>query len=255
MIQPHRGVDASAPPEPIIFCDFDGTITRVDVTDEILIRLADPAWREIESLWTAGTIGSRECLERQLALVKTSAQELNALIDSIPIDPAFAKFVRFVQRSRIPFVVVSDGLDCVIRRVLAHAGLHSRGRNGIHFYSSSGRLIKGRLAVSFPHATANCAHGCATCKPQIIRALREDRWPVIYIGDGLSDRHAVAEADFVCARQPLLDFCRSKGIPARPFNTFDDIECALAGWLGSHTTDETAKTERSRALAAFAANE
>jgi 2,3-diketo-5-methylthio-1-phosphopentane phosphatase len=255
MILPHRGVDASAPPEPIIFCDFDGTITLADVTDEILIRLADPAWREIERLWTAGTIGSRECLERQLALVKASRQELSALIDSIPVDPGFRKFVRLVRRKRIPFVVVSDGLDYVIRRVLAHAGLHSRGRNGIHFYSSAGRLIKGRFAVSFPHAAASCAHGCATCKPQVIQALREDHWPVIYIGDGLSDRHAVAEADFVYARQPLLDFCRSKGIPARAFNTFADIECALARWLGGSVTDEFVEAERSRALAAFAASE
>ncbi len=33
---------------PIVFSDFDGTITQIDVTDEILSELAHPGWEEIE---------------------------------------------------------------------------------------------------------------------------------------------------------------------------------------------------------------
>jgi len=32
---------------PIVFCDFDGTITAVDVPDEILTQLAHPSRREV----------------------------------------------------------------------------------------------------------------------------------------------------------------------------------------------------------------
>lgn len=228
------------PPRPIVFSDFDGTITLADVTDEILRRLADPAWQAIERLWKEGKIGSRECLERQLALVETTPDELNALIDSIPLDPGFAGFVRFVRKNHVPFVVTSDGLDYVIRRVLTHAGLHLRPRNGAQFFSTSGRLVKGRLKISFPHA--GCQHGCATCKPEIIHQLRGEHWPVFYIGDGLSDQHAVRHAGFVYARQPLLGICRKQNIPCRPFETFSDIERDLARWLGGD-----AKTEISEA--------
>ncbi len=31
-----------------IVCDFDGTITRTDVIDNILQRFADPSWEAIE---------------------------------------------------------------------------------------------------------------------------------------------------------------------------------------------------------------
>lgn len=232
---------------PIVFSDFDGTITLADVTDEILSQLASPTWRGIEQLWTDGKIGSRECLERQLALVETSARELNALIDSIPLDPGFPGFVRFVQTSHIPFVVLSDGLDCVIRRVLAHADLHLRPRNGSQFFSTSGRLVKGRMRISFPHAADSCTHGCATCKPQIMRTLKRGHWPVIYAGDGLSDRHAVEEADFVYARQPLLNLCRQKEIPCHPFETFDDLERALERWLDNKSAYELRAAARGRA--------
>ncbi|HEX5483018.1 MAG TPA: MtnX-like HAD-IB family phosphatase [Terriglobia bacterium] len=234
------------PAHPIVFSDFDGTITLSDVTDEILSRLAAPGWQEIERLWIDGKIGSRECLERQLALVETSAQELNALIDSIPLDPGFHNFVRFTEKSRIPFVVLSDGLDCVIRRVLAHADLHFRPRNGSHFFSTSGRLVNGRMRVSFPHAVKSCTHGCATCKPRIIQKLKRGHWPVIYAGDGLSDRHAVAEADFVYARQPLLDLCREKDIPCRPFDNFKDVQDALGKWLDGEAAQELDEAARGR---------
>ncbi len=237
---------------PIVFCDFDGTITLADVTDEILNRLSRPAWQEIEQLWMGGEIGSRQCLERQLALVETSASELNTLIDSIPLDPDFLQFVQFVHHSAIPFLVISDGLDLVIRRVLARAGLHRWGRNGIHFYSSAARLVKGRLAISFPHAAKDCVHGCATCKPALIRRLKGEHWPVIYVGDGLSDRYGVREADFVYARRPLLDFCREHDIPSRPFTTFADVERALAKWQGGEAAAEMAEATRSRVTPALA---
>ncbi|PYV20804.1 MAG: 2,3-diketo-5-methylthio-1-phosphopentane phosphatase, partial [Acidobacteria bacterium] len=117
---------------PIVFCDFDGTVTQIDVTDEILTRLADPAWRDVEQEWVRGEIGSRECLERQMALVRASARELKALIDAIPVDPGFVDFCRFVEDRALPFYVVSDGFDYVIRRVLRRSGVDRRLRNGQH---------------------------------------------------------------------------------------------------------------------------
>ncbi len=216
--------------DPIVFCDFDGTITRADVTDEILSRLADPAWKTIENSWMQGRIGSQECLERQMALVRTSKNSLNELIDSIPLDPHFRRFARYARETALPFLIVSDGLDHVIRRILTKSGLWRRPRNGSNFFSSSARLKGDGIEISFPHGQPPCPHGCATCKPAVIRKFKQDRWPVLYIGDGFSDRHAVFEADFVYARRPLFEFCRERGIPCRVFETFAEVEGALARW-------------------------
>jgi 2-hydroxy-3-keto-5-methylthiopentenyl-1-phosphate phosphatase len=231
-------------PRPIIVCDFDGTITLSDVTDLILERMAAPEWRRFEQMWSEGRIGSRECLEQQLALVETSPKTFNALVDSIPVDPGFAGFCRFVQKNAVPFVIVSDGLDYVIRRVLRRCGVQKQVRNGTHFFSSAVRLHGGRLSLRFPHALASCSHGCATCKPLIIQQLRGHHWPVLYVGDGLSDRHAVGETDFVYARPALLNYCRKEGIPSGTFRTFEDVECGLAQWLGGEAPlqmDEAAR--------------
>jgi len=218
----------ASPLKPIMFCDFDGTITRVDVTDEILTQLANPSWREIEQEWACGSIGSRECLERQLALVDASAEELDALIDTIPVDPDFSQFLQWTETSKLPFYVVSDGFDYVVRRVLKRAGLNGQLHNGTHLFASSLAVEGRRVKASFPHTANGCAHGCATCKAEIMRRLSQGRKPVIFAGDGLSDRFAVEEADIVFAKRQLLVYCRKRGIACRPFETFADIQGSLA---------------------------
>lgn len=57
-----------------VFVDFDGTISLEDTTDVILERFADPEWRTVEAEWLAGRIGSRECLARQIDLVRASRE-------------------------------------------------------------------------------------------------------------------------------------------------------------------------------------
>ncbi|MGO9275859.1 MAG: MtnX-like HAD-IB family phosphatase [Terriglobia bacterium] len=224
---------------PIVFCDFDGTITELDVTDGILTRFGDPSWLKIEQQWVRGEIGSRQCLERQMALVRASAKDLNALIDSVRLDPHFTEFCRLLREPAIPFYVLSDGFDYVIRRVLRRAGLTGPLGNGSRLFASSLRISGGRLLTSFPHPPAACKHGCATCKPSVMRRLGAGHSPSIFIGDGLSDRFAVEESDLVFAKKRLLEYCRDEGIECIPFETFADIATALTGLTGLLVPGET----------------
>jgi 2-hydroxy-3-keto-5-methylthiopentenyl-1-phosphate phosphatase len=218
---------------PIIFSDFDGTIAQVDVTDVILSEFADPAWREVEEEWVQGRIGSRECLKRQMAMVDASAKQLDALIDAVPLDPHFAAFHALSRERGIPFCVVSDGFDYVIRRVLRNCGVDGELLNGSHLFSSSMRVRGGSVEVDFPHWHKVCAHGCATCKPEVMRRVRGGHRPVIFIGDGLSDRFAVEEADVVFARDKLLGFCREHHVACTAFETFAEIEQHLEAVVAS----------------------
>jgi 2-hydroxy-3-keto-5-methylthiopentenyl-1-phosphate phosphatase len=220
------------PSPPVVFCDFDGTITQVDVTDQILSQFAHPSWQEIEQEWVRGVIGSRECLERQLALVETLPEELDALIDAVPVDPDFSNFYRFLKRRAIPFYVVSDGFDYVIRRVLGRSGVDGDLQNGKHLFASALRLDGRRLRLSFPYSPTPCAHGCATCKAEVMQRVAPEQHPVIFIGDGLSDRFALERADLVFAKRQLLAFCREKGISCYSFETLRDVEVVLAAKLG-----------------------
>jgi len=217
---------------PIVFCDFDGTISEIDVTDLILTRFADPSWTEVEQQWVRGEIGSRQCLAQQIGLVRASTTSLNAVIDSVRVDPHFNELCRMLEKQSVPFYVLSDGFDYVIRRVFGRAGFTGPLANGSHLFASSLRIDHGRLLTSFTHPPAACEHGCATCKPSVMRRLAAGYSPSIFIGDGLSDRFAVEESDVVFAKKRLLDYCREKGIACVAFETFADIAAALTDLLG-----------------------
>jgi 2,3-diketo-5-methylthio-1-phosphopentane phosphatase len=173
-------------------------------------------------------IGSRECLERQIALVDASAEDLDALIDAVPIDPDFTTFYQFTRKHGIPLYVLSDGFDYVIARILKRAGMKGPFQNGIQIFSSALRLEGRRLIPSFPHSAQPCEHGCATCKAALLRRFSKANHPVIFVGDGLSDRFAVGEADVVFAKRQLLSYCQEHGKACQPFNTFADVEQAVA---------------------------
>lgn len=106
-----------------ILCDFDGTIALRDVTDLLLERFARPGWEEIEARWERGEIGSRVCMQQQIALLDVDRGELEAALDAVPIDPEFPRFVAEVLARGWPLAVVSDGLDLAIHHILARYAL------------------------------------------------------------------------------------------------------------------------------------
>lgn len=214
--------------KPIIFCDFDGTITRQDTTDAILETFADPAWRRVEERWVAGEIGSRECLREQMSLVQATSEELARLVDSIPIDPFFRQFVEACVARGFPFYVVSDGFDWVIHRALQRMERAGQSLEKKFRIAASSLVIHERFMITtFPHASVHCTHGCATCKPQIMQCEGRGYSPVVFIGDGHSDRHAVRCADLIFAKKSLLTFCGENSIPHIPFEGFEDLHFEL----------------------------
>lgn len=232
--------------KPVVFSDFDGTITRLDVTDEILSQFADPSWHEVEEQWLQGKIGSKECFARQAALVRATPRQLNALIDAIPLDPDFQAFYRFLKARQLPFYIVSDSFDYVIRRVLKRVGANGELRNGRHLFSTGLELKDGGMRATFPHGNHGCEHGCATCKPAIIRRIRKKQQPVIFVGDGLSDRFAVEVSDVVFAKHELLAYCRKRGIACRPFENFGDVQKEVAELLESGSLECEAEVGAAR---------
>src|SRR5215468_11093611 len=66
-----------------VLIDFDGTVAPDDPTDRLLERFADPLWRVIEEQWQSGLISSRQCMQRQVDLLRVSPEALDAAIGTI----------------------------------------------------------------------------------------------------------------------------------------------------------------------------
>jgi 2,3-diketo-5-methylthio-1-phosphopentane phosphatase len=220
---------------PVVFLDFDGTITRRDVTDVILESYADESWLEVERRWRAGEIGSRECLRAQMSLVRATRAQLEALVDTIEIDEGFAALLEACARRRLRVNVVSDGFDHFIRRILERPRLGlARLLRGVRVCASHLEFdSRGAMHLDFPYFRRPCEHGCATCKPAVIELLNPERAPAVFVGDGLSDRYAAACADLVFAKNSLAEYCRENEIGHVAYERLHEVAARLDSALDS----------------------
>jgi 2,3-diketo-5-methylthio-1-phosphopentane phosphatase len=211
-------------PRYSIFCDFDGTVSLGDVTDVLLETYALPQWREIEDAWRAGRIGSMECMRQQVALLRCSRRDLDAVADAVAIDPHFPKFAATCRQAGVPVTIVSDGLDAVIRRVLRNHGLADLPVRANRLEM----LGDDRYALSFPHARGGCATASGTCKCALLREMCLAGTRAILVGDGASDFCAAREAaDFVLAKDALLQQCRELSLSHAAYKDFSDVQRLL----------------------------
>jgi len=218
-----RGTDNAAPHQPglpivshwTILCDFDGTIALDDTTDTLLERFARPGWEVLEADWKAGRINSHDCMAGQVALLDMSRDELDAHLDARAIDPAFGEFVDSAQAQGMHIVIVSDGLDYAIRRILVRAGFESLPIVANHLRQVDERA----WSLQFPHADKACRVGSGTCKCARGRAAHEH---TLLIGDGASDFCVAETTDFVFAKGKLAQHCKTKNIPHAAIAGFAD---------------------------------
>lgn len=203
-----------------ILCDFDGTIASEDVTDSLLSRFADPEWQSIEAEWKAGRIGSRECMTRQVDLIRATRDEIDRHLDGVEIDRDFAGFVGMCRDYKLPVTVVSDGLDYAIRALLTREGL-----GDLPIIANRLEAIgNDRYRMSSPYADAGCRSASGTCKCAVAAT---DQTDVLLIGDGASDFCAGGIVDLVFAKASLLEHCRKRGLPHVACANFAEAQALL----------------------------
>lgn len=207
-----------------ILCDFDGTIADVDVIDRLLECHGQPGWEDLENRWRAGKIGSRECMQGQVALLDMDAAQLDALLDQVDIDAAFPAFVEKAMALGHSVQIVSDGMDYAIRRILSRHGLGWIPVAANRLVQAGPRLWN----LASPHRQEGCQAG--TCKCGVADAARDrTSLPVLLIGDGRSDFCAADSVDHVFAKSSLLTHCRSLGLSHSPVESFADVLALLPG--------------------------
>jgi 2,3-diketo-5-methylthio-1-phosphopentane phosphatase len=211
-----------------VYVDFDGTIAPADPTDTLFDRFCDPAWRALEQEWQQGLRTARDCMARQVDLLRATPEAVDDLTRTIAIDPQFPAFVDLCRRWHLRVVVVSDGLDRLIRNVLRGAGLD------LTFFANRGQWLGGdRWKLSFPLAQDDCRASLGNCKCSHRRQWQRGALDVV-VGDGKSDLCIAERAQMVLAKGQLAAHCRGRNIPHQPIEDFSEAISVLAGWLAEN---------------------
>ncbi|MHB8840211.1 MAG: MtnX-like HAD-IB family phosphatase [Candidatus Aquicultor sp.] len=202
---------------PVILCDFDGTISKQDVSDAIFTIWLGEKWTEIDREWHDGRISMVELYRKCWELVEADEADISDFVDTVEIDSFFAEFIEQTRASDVPVYLVSDGFDYFIERVMGRHGL-----SDLTYHANHLSFVNGKLVLGFNNQHAECIQ-CANCKKAVMDAQREGAGYVIYIGNGLSDRCAAEHADLVFAKDSLLEYCRNNGIDCIAYEHFGEI--------------------------------
>jgi HAD superfamily phosphoserine phosphatase-like hydrolase len=202
-----------------VFLDFDGTMTVVDTGVHLLDRLAeDSGWRAIDELYGAGAIGSRECLEREWALLPHGEGALRDAVREVGLDPDTERLIADLRNGGAEVTVVSDGFGFYAEEVCARLDVPVL-TNAVDW--STG-------AIEFPNLDRRCpCSSCGTCKQAPIKEARRRGRTTVFVGDGVSDRKAALLADVLFAKGRLAEWCDFSGVEFEFFDTLADVHSAL----------------------------
>jgi 2-hydroxy-3-keto-5-methylthiopentenyl-1-phosphate phosphatase len=206
---------------PVLFCDFDGTITENDNIVEIMKHFDPPGWVPLAERVLNRTLSVRKGVGEMFALLPSSLKEEIArfVIDSAVIRPGFPELLEYCRKHGIEFFVTSGGIDFFVYPLLEPFQIPLD-----HIYCNGSDFSGERIRITWPHACdEHCQNDCGMCKTAVVRRFPADQYTRIVIGDSVTDYEAAKLADLVFARSRLLATCKELGLPHVEFATFHDV--------------------------------
>ncbi|MEO2138815.1 MAG: MtnX-like HAD-IB family phosphatase [Thermoleophilia bacterium] len=204
----------------LLAVDFDGTVTLRDTLHVIVDEHGrGGVWDELEPDLRAGRITIEQAMAEQFRTVRATPGEIAELVrERAGVRPGFTDLVAYAERAGHRLVVMSAGFRSVIDLVLGDMGLgHLEVVSNEALFSADGCIL-----VFSDDRGEVCGLCDRRCKRHAVRT-RHDGKPVIYVGDGISDRCVSGIADLVFARAGLAEWLDEQGREYIPFDDFHEV--------------------------------
>jgi len=210
------------PRPPVLFCDFDGTITLNDNIVAAMKHFNPPGWESIVHEIVNETKSIQQGVGEMFALLPSSMQEeVKAyILKNAGIRAGFPELLAWCKAHKVPFYVTSGGIDFFIYPLLEPFGIPDD-----HIYCNGSDFSGDTMKITWPHSCdEECENGgCGMCKTAVIRRYPSDQYYRILIGDSVTDFAGAKLADLVFSRSHLTDKCQELGLQHIPFETFHDV--------------------------------
>ena len=201
----------------IIQCDFDGTITKNNLSILLRENFAHGDWRKIDSDYLHGHLTVEQSNRLQFALIKEPKDKLQEFVrQHIEVRPGFLEFVKYCRDTGTPLVIVSSGLDFYIETVFNEIGMPD-----LELHCGRTSFSRDGIIVSYRGPEGDTIN--QGFKKEYLTWLKKRDRHIIYIGDGLSDLEAARHAGRVFATGHLVRLLRAESVPCGVFSDFHDL--------------------------------
>lgn len=203
----------------VIYCDFDGTVTAKDNIIALMRKFAPKGWETIAEKVLTRKVSIREGVGELFSLLPSNQKDelVKFAVENARLRPGFQEFLSYLETAGIPIYIVSGGIDFFVHPLLEKFS----SLEGI--YCNKADFSKERIEINWPHSCDQlCSNDCGCCKTSIMRKNEKTGDFNIVIGDSVTDLEAAKKADFVLARDLLLEKCQEWDIPHERFDTFFD---------------------------------
>lgn len=208
----------------LVQCDFDGTITREDVSLMILEAFADGNWRRRLKDYETGEISVGRFNTEAFAMVKANKGILlEAVRDRIKIRAGFSEMVDCCRRKGFRFVIVSNGLDFYIEEVMKNMGM-----GDIEVFAAKTHFHPEGLEVHYIGPDGSYLD--SNFKGSYVNSFLGDGYRIIYVGNGSSDLAPAKECHHIFATGTLVTRCRQANLACTSFTDFREVTRVIEPW-------------------------
>jgi len=218
----------------VVLSDWDGTITDKDSNDFMTDNLGfGPVKRKAENLKVlTGESTFRDTFRGMLQSVQVPFEECKQILrDNIKLDPGFKEFYRWCKENGVPVIIVSSGMEPIIRAVLTNL-ISEEEANEIDIIANDVEFtdpekVGKTWEIVYRHPESGFGHD----KSKAILPYRDlpHKPTLFFCGDGVSDMSAAAHADLLFVKltaegqSDLARYCRKEHIKNVEFYDFTKV--------------------------------
>ena len=192
--------------------DWDGTVTEVDSLWMVVEKFGDPEVFAHAEAALGNGMTLKDVIELEFSTVRAPLEEVVAwMLEHVRIRAGF----RELAEAHEPLILSSSFVETI-------QPLLERERIRLPVVANSVDARPDGWRVRW-RDDAICEHCDEACKRRALPAGR----PLVFVGDGYSDRCAALAADRVFARDGLARYLDGLGVPYRPFVDFFAVARAL----------------------------
>ena len=206
-----------------VLSDFDGTVTLNDTFENVAEKFAEGDWRAVDDQYVKGEITLEECIQRQGGMVRVSRSQILHELDRVTkFRPGFDNLAEYCKTNHYPLVVVSAGLDFVIKHFLTRQNWNDK----VELFAAAAKCTPKGIKFDFPKLRDNRS---ISFKDDTVRHYKTRAETVAYIGDGRWDLHALRNADlrFAIKNSKLAELCKEQEIQATTVADFTEVVTSI----------------------------